>query len=296
MMYTFQRMNQKEAEEIAYSWKYDGVYSFYDMTADEEDLREFIDDKTRGEHVFSSYVKGELAGFITLDVLGETIDIGLGLKPDWTGKGKGRGFLQSAISFIKSRYAFHALTLSVASFNQRAISLYSQMGFVRNGTFLQKTNGGEYEFIRMILPPENGIMVSRAFDKSRLEEIQEVYHSVGWNKHSLDVIEEIYLNSNVVSILYVDGHVRGLGRALSDGVFNAAIYDVVIHGEAHGHGLGACVMDDLLDQLRDVSCVHLIATTGNEKFYQKKGLSPLRTGMARYKSEALEREYLIKKE
>lgn len=293
-MFEFQRMTQREAEEIAYTWKYDGVFSFYDMTADEEDLLEFIDGSKRGEHVFSSYVKGKLTGFLTLDFVEGNIDIGLGLKPDWTGKGNGRGFLQSALSFIHSRYTFHALSLSVASFNQRAISLYSHMGFVRNGTFLQETNGGEYEFIRMILPPFNGIVVTRAFDKSRLMEMQEVYQSVGWNKHSLDVIEEIYRKSNIVCMVYVDGRVRGVGRALSDGVFNAAIYDVVIHREAHGQGLGKRVMDHLLDRLKGISCVHLIATTGNEEFYQKHGLLPMKTGMARYRSEVLENEYLIK--
>lgn len=294
MMFTFQRMTQKEAEEIAYSWKYEGMYSFYDMTEDEEDLLEFTNAHTRGEHVFSSHVNGELIGFLSLDVLDGMIDIGLGLKPDWTGKGKGRGFLQSAISFIQSHYTFDALTLSVASFNQRAISLYSHVGFVLNGSFVQRTNGGEYEFINMILPPHNGVIVTRDFDQSRLMEIQEVYHSVGWNKHSLDVILEIYRKSNVFSMVYVDGRVRGMGRALSDGVFNAAIYDVVTHVDVQQQGLGARIMDDLLDQLAPVSCVHLIATTGNEGFYLKQGLSPLKTGMARYRNEKLEKEYLIK--
>ncbi len=33
MDYTFTVMNQKEAEEIAYNWHYEGKYSFYDIEA-----------------------------------------------------------------------------------------------------------------------------------------------------------------------------------------------------------------------------------------------------------------------
>lgn len=44
MHYSFVPMNKEYAQEIAYNWKYDKSYSFYDMTADEEDLEEFIDE------------------------------------------------------------------------------------------------------------------------------------------------------------------------------------------------------------------------------------------------------------
>ena len=46
MQYVFRPMSRAYADEIAYRWKYEGIYAFYDMTADEEDLREFIDEST----------------------------------------------------------------------------------------------------------------------------------------------------------------------------------------------------------------------------------------------------------
>ena len=48
MEYTYTVMTQEEAEEIAYNWHYEGKYSFYDIEADEEDLAEFLQDKSRG--------------------------------------------------------------------------------------------------------------------------------------------------------------------------------------------------------------------------------------------------------
>ena len=41
-----------------------------------------------------------------------------------------------------------------------------------------------------------------------------------------------------------------------------------------------------------MSCVHLVATTGNEEFYQNLGLKKAKTGMARYLSANLSDAYL----
>jgi len=43
MQYRFISMNDEYADEIVDNWHYDGIYSFYDMTADEEDLKIFTD-------------------------------------------------------------------------------------------------------------------------------------------------------------------------------------------------------------------------------------------------------------
>jgi ribosomal-protein-alanine N-acetyltransferase len=45
MKYIFTPMNEKYANDIVSNWHYDDVYSFYDMAADEDDLRIFMDTK-----------------------------------------------------------------------------------------------------------------------------------------------------------------------------------------------------------------------------------------------------------
>ena len=57
-------------------------------------------------------------------------------------------------------------------------------------------------------------------------------------------------------------------------------------------GVGKLIMEDLLNNLRDISCVHLISTTGNENFYRCVGLKRVKTAMARYLNPALDEEYL----
>lgn len=131
------------------------------------------------------------------------------------------------------------------------------------------------------------------FSDANLDQMLEVYHSVGWGKHTIEVIREIFNSSNVIALVIINGRIVGFGRALSDGVFNAAIYDVVVHKDFQNRGIAKSIMENLLERLSNVSCVHLISTTGNEGFYKKLGLKRLKTGMGRYLNPNLSNEYLI---
>jgi ribosomal protein S18 acetylase RimI-like enzyme len=136
------------------------------------------------------------------------------------------------------------------------------------------------------------VKIHNDFSLANLDEMQQVYASVGWMKHNKDIISKIFNASTQVTIATDGNRIIGFGRAISDGVFNAAIYDVVVHAEYQGMGIGKLIMKDLLSNLRDISCVHLISTTGNENFYRRVGLKRVKTAMARYLNPALDEEYL----
>jgi len=130
------------------------------------------------------------------------------------------------------------------------------------------------------------------FTSVNLNEIQQVYASVGWMKHNPYIIRQIFKASTHITIAMNDNRVIGFGRAISDGVFNAAIYDIVVHSDYQGSGVGKLIIEDLLHNLQSVSCVHLISTSGNEGFYRRAGLKKVKTSMARYLDPALDEEYL----
>ncbi|SFJ86480.1 ribosomal-protein-alanine N-acetyltransferase [Halobacillus dabanensis] len=103
MSYKFSVMTQKQAETIAFNWHYDDDYSFYDMEADEEDLKEFLDPIARGSSTYAVFNDDDLIGFFSINkVDDQTFDIGLGMRPDLTGKGKGLEFLEEGINFVKA--------------------------------------------------------------------------------------------------------------------------------------------------------------------------------------------------
>jgi predicted N-acetyltransferase YhbS len=134
--------------------------------------------------------------------------------------------------------------------------------------------------------------IERDLQQADWKRMKEIYESVGWTKHTEEIIERVFRASNVVALAFFDGRLVGFGRALSDGVFNAAIYDVVVHRDEQGRGIGKALVEDLLAQLESVSCVHLISTTGNEPFYMRAGFRKAKTALARYRSAELAAQYL----
>lgn len=136
------------------------------------------------------------------------------------------------------------------------------------------------------------VHVHNDFASANMCELQNVYASVGWIKHSPDIIKKVFEASTHVTIVTNNNQVVGFGRAISDGVFNAAKYDVVVHSDYQSMGIGKLIIEDLLHNLRDVSCVHPISTTGNEAFYRRLGLKKVKTSMARYLNPAMEKQYL----
>ena len=150
MTFKFEIMTQDNAEDIALNWHYDGEYSFYDIEADKEDLEEFLDPETRGNSMYAVINNSEVIGFFSVNKVDDKIfDIGLGMRPDLTGSGNGLEFLKAGIEFVKNEYKPEKITLSVATFNQRAIKVYRKLGFKDFNTFMQDTNGSTFEFLKM---------------------------------------------------------------------------------------------------------------------------------------------------
>ncbi len=150
MGYKFEIMTQEQAEEIAFNWHYDAEYAFYDMEADKEDLVEFLDPQKRGDSNFVVTKDNDIIGFFSFnEVAINTIDIGLGMRPNLIGNGNGSEFLKAGLEFAKSKYTPRKITLSVATFNQRAIKVYRKNGFEEVDTFMQDTNGDSFEFLKM---------------------------------------------------------------------------------------------------------------------------------------------------
>lgn len=145
-------MSQASAMEIADHWKYEAPYSFYDATADEEDYQELIDPLQRKDHYYEVWKNDELFGYFAIFFSGTTtVELGLGLRPDLTGRGLGQAFLVEIIKFLTANFPdVSKIELSVAAFNQRAVAVYAAAGFKESHHFLQATNGGTYDFIKML--------------------------------------------------------------------------------------------------------------------------------------------------
>ncbi len=148
-MYKIEKMIQDIAIHIADDWKYPDEYSFYDMTEDSEDYAEIVSENLRGDRYYSVFEDGILIGYFCFYEEDEFVEIGLGLRPDLTGQGKGIEFLNLITDFIINKTNNKSLRLSVAKFNKRAIKVYKKAGFYEVSNKKVNTNGGIYEFVIM---------------------------------------------------------------------------------------------------------------------------------------------------
>ncbi|UTF53932.1 GNAT family N-acetyltransferase [Natronosalvus rutilus] len=136
------------AEKIA-EWRYEPPYDFYNLDADPEDYAAFMDPSNWETKFAVEDGDGTLVGFFDLTPRNQFVEVGLGMHPDLTGQGLGRTFVEAGLRHARDDLEADVFELAVATFNDRAISVYEDIGFEYVETYSQRTNGGEYEFLRM---------------------------------------------------------------------------------------------------------------------------------------------------
>lgn len=148
------KINEEAAKEIL-SWQYDKPYDFYNNESTTEALSEMLT-----EPYFSVFnEENSLVGFFCIGGSAQVpndsvtyslryLDIGVGMRPDLTGQGRGTLFFEFVLSSIDKMFGQRPKRLTVAKFNDRAIHLYEKLGFKPEAAFLKGTT----EFLIMIQP------------------------------------------------------------------------------------------------------------------------------------------------
>ena len=147
-------MDEEYARQIL-TWKYEAPYDFYNNEESSESLNELL------ENPYYTVLNqnNDLVGFFCIGKaaqvpFGHTVgaysedltDIGIGMNPTLTGQGLGSEFFSFILTYLKDSYKNDAIRLTVASFNQRAIHLYTKLGFVKKMEF----NRESAAFITMV--------------------------------------------------------------------------------------------------------------------------------------------------
>jgi len=89
-------------------------------------------------------------------------------------------------------------------------------------------------------------------------------------------LRQMLKGSQVIVSLWRGKRMVGFGRASSDGIYRAVLWDVVVAGDLQGRGLGRRVVEALLasPKLRKVERVYLM-TTNSSGFYEQMGFTPV---------------------
>lgn len=150
-------MTTDQARYIS-TWVYAEPYSLYSMDGSEELIKELMDGSyfavmNDEKEVVGYFCYGGSAQVPGLRKYGvyeeEYIDIGLGMKPDLTGKKLSFDFLLTGMKFGSLKFQNEKFRLTVATCNERAIKAYEKVGFKRGQAYVNKTPNGEREFVIM---------------------------------------------------------------------------------------------------------------------------------------------------
>jgi GNAT superfamily N-acetyltransferase len=136
MTYHFRLLDEAAVFTIA-EWRYEPPYDVYDLGAiDDDDLAYLLDPELAfhgivdGAGVLVAYCSfgfdGQVPGG---DYTLEALDIGLGVRPDLTGRGRGLTFVQTVLDFAQKQYAPAAFRVTIAEFNKRALRVWQTAGF-----------------------------------------------------------------------------------------------------------------------------------------------------------------------
>ncbi|MDQ0207149.1 GNAT family N-acetyltransferase [Alkalicoccobacillus murimartini] len=135
-------ISPEDAIEVI-QWHYKPPYDYYNIRSRDEAMQEFL----MGSY-YSVRMSGEFVGIFCVGNSAQVpegkvagvyrelfVDVGVGMAPSLTGKGKGRDFFQVIVSYLQKQFPNAGVRLSVATFNKRAIKLYTNFGFSEEASF-----------------------------------------------------------------------------------------------------------------------------------------------------------------
>ena len=110
------------------------------------------------------------------------------------------------------------------------------------------------------------------------EQYFSLFETTGWNREYQASPEELMralANTQFVVAAYDDGKLIGFGRVLTDGVLHAMIYEMIVHPDYQGQGIGTQILRKIVqwceeNRIRDIQ---LFCARGKRAFYEKNGFA-----------------------
>ena len=160
MSYIFYKMDEISARAIL-GWRYDPPYDIYNLASD--DVESVVQSMMDPQNAYFSITdeKGELAAYCCFgregqvpggDYSRDALDIGMGVRPELTGRGLGHEFVDSVLDFAGTTFALCVYRVTVAEFNERALRVWEKAGFQRVDRFQRDRDKRPFIILVLSLP------------------------------------------------------------------------------------------------------------------------------------------------
>lgn len=111
------------------------------------------------------------------------------------------------------------------------------------------------------------------------QQVADVLRRSHLSDHTAEEQEIMFQNSYAVVFVYDHERIVGVARALSDGICQAAVYNIALDQEYRGYGIGRELIKRLLDQLQGQTII-LYTHPKNIGLYEKLGFRRNKTAMS----------------
>ena len=150
MIISFSPIDEQAANEFV-RWRYEPPYDIYNL----EDLVESIQYALDPQYNYTAMrdEKGMLVGFCSFgddgqvpggDYNKDSLDIGMGIHPDFTGQGQGSSFVREVLDYAQWKFQPATFRVTIAAFNQRARHVWEKNGFQQVQTFTHQNSKREF--------------------------------------------------------------------------------------------------------------------------------------------------------
>jgi ribosomal-protein-alanine N-acetyltransferase len=149
LIFTFHPINETDARATL-DWRYDAPYDLYNITpADFEKEMQLLLDPQNAYYTIADE-HGDLVAYCCFGPDGQVpggnysaaaLDIGLGVRPDLTGQGRGLTYVNAVLDFARRTFPPTAFRVTVAEFNKRALRVWKKAGFRPVQTFGRSIDG-----------------------------------------------------------------------------------------------------------------------------------------------------------
>ncbi|MBQ8085823.1 MAG: GNAT family N-acetyltransferase [Lachnospiraceae bacterium] len=118
-------------------------------------------------------------------------------------------------------------------------------------------------------------------------QVTKILNDYGLSSFDIGTQKRVFENSYAVVFLKKGELIIGMGRAISDGICQAAFYNLALHPDYCGMGLGYVVINELMKQVKGCNIIFYTHPKWVE-LYKHWGFKHMKTGFAKYVDE----EYL----
>ena len=138
-------MTAAHANRIS-GWAYENEYAVYGFSQDENAVPELMNGKyyaclgqdTTPTGFFCFGSSARIPAEEPDTYAEKALDMGLGLRPELCGQGRGHAFVQSGLAFARDTFGAGPIRMTVAAFNLRAIRTYEKLGFRRTAAITHR--------------------------------------------------------------------------------------------------------------------------------------------------------------